>query len=240
MNFGGTVTLQSLQMGAFTGTWDNSVNNNDMTLTVASAISGSASLVLSGSSARTYKFGTATYTLSATGASQYLINMVTATNATVTAGSETWVISGVTQNQRILNFSASVAKAFGALTMNANTGVISLFGIATFTTVTASNGCTWLLNNALACTTLNLNASSSGKQLGIFSASLGSQGSAAISVAGGTPVINWAAIRDVAFTGGATFLATNSFDLGNNTGITITAPNPPIAQIISAQRGTPY
>lgn len=242
MNFGGAVTLQSLQMGAFVGTWDNSVNNNNMTMTVGSAISGSASVVLSGSGTRTYKFGTATYTLSATGANQYLINMGIATNATVTAGSETWVISGVTQNVRLLNFSASVVKAFGALTMNANTGLISFGGIETFTTITASGGVTLMptFGTNITCTTLALNGSSS-NLVGIFSSTLGSQSSSTISVASGTQTLTWCAIKDSAFTGGATFIANNSYNLGDNTGITITAPpSPPIAQIVSAQRGTPY
>lgn len=248
MNFGGTVTLQSLQMGAFTGTWDNSVNNNNFTLTVGSAIAASASMVLSGSSTRTYKFGTATYTLSATGASQYLINMGVATNATVTAGSETWVISGVTQNQRNLNYSGSVSKAFGALTMNANTGIINFnAGTQTFTTITASGGVTLTMGFGvnITCTTLALNGGSSGKQIGILPSTLGSQNSSAISVASGTQTLTWCAIKDTAFTGGATFTANNSFDLGDNSGIAITAPGgggggglAPAPIVIA--RGTPY
>jgi hypothetical protein len=34
----------------------------------------------------------------------------------------------------------------------------------------------------------------------------------------------WCAFRDMAFSGGGTFSATNSFDLGENSGITITGP----------------
>src|SRR5689334_24115345 len=52
LNFGGTITVQSITMGAFTGTWDNSVNNNDITVTASgSCFSGS------GSGTRTIKLG---------------------------------------------------------------------------------------------------------------------------------------------------------------------------------------
>ena len=57
LNFGGTITVQSISCGAFTGTWDNSVNDNDITLTANGGFNSS------GSGARTIKLGTATYTL---------------------------------------------------------------------------------------------------------------------------------------------------------------------------------
>jgi hypothetical protein len=43
-------------------------------------------------------------------------------------------------------------------------------------------------------------------------------------VASGVCSISWGAFVYMTFSGGATFTATNSFDLGHNTGITITAP----------------
>lgn len=46
-----------------------------------------------------------------------------------------------------------------------------------------------------------------------------------ISVASGAPSFTWTALQGMTFTGGATFTATNSFDLKGNTGITITGPS---------------
>jgi hypothetical protein len=45
-----------------------------------------------------------------------------------------------------------------------------------------------------------------------------------LSMASGTIEFNWAAIRAIAFQGGATFKANNSLDLGLNTGITFSPP----------------
>lgn len=45
-----------------------------------------------------------------------------------------------------------------------------------------------------------------------------------LSIASGTVEFNWAALRGITFTGGATFRARNSFDFGLNTGITISPP----------------
>lgn len=59
--------------------------------------------------------------------------------------------------------------------------------------------------------------------IGFMASTFNSTG-AAISMASGTPTFGWCAFRDMAFSGGATFAATNSFDLGHNTGITITPP----------------
>src|ERR1700688_4568565 len=41
VNFGGTITLQSLTTGAFTGTLDFSVNNNSVTLTTGNGFNNS-------------------------------------------------------------------------------------------------------------------------------------------------------------------------------------------------------
>ncbi len=46
------------------------------------------------------------------------------------------------------------------------------------------------------------------------------------SVGSGTASFSWCAFRDITCLGGATFIATNSFDLGHNSGITITPPIP--------------
>ncbi len=45
-----------------------------------------------------------------------------------------------------------------------------------------------------------------------------------ISVASGTQTLTWIGVDGVTFSGGATFVANNSFNLGPNSGITINAP----------------
>src|SRR5262249_37995777 len=80
LNFGGTITIQSLTLGAFTGTFDNSVNNNNITVTATgNAFSGT------GTATRTIKLGTATYTLTATGNVAW--NFSNATGLTYTGNS---------------------------------------------------------------------------------------------------------------------------------------------------------
>src|SRR5690349_15537536 len=38
LNFGGTITIQKITTANFTGTWDNSANNNNITMTNAADI----------------------------------------------------------------------------------------------------------------------------------------------------------------------------------------------------------
>jgi hypothetical protein len=60
---------------------------------------------------------------------------------------------------------------------------------------------------------------------------------ATISIASGASTLAWAAIRDITFGGGQTCSATNSFDLGGNTGVTVSTPSsgavPTVADIVA-------
>ncbi len=53
LNFGGTITIQTFTMGAFTGTIDNSINNNNMS---------TQGFNVTGTGVRALKLGSATYT----------------------------------------------------------------------------------------------------------------------------------------------------------------------------------
>ena len=102
---------------------------------------------------------------------------------------------------------ATTAATFASLAMTAPVNVV--FPQAVTVTVTAAF--------ALAGTAYN-----SAILLRSSNAAAGVQ--ATISTATGSPTIAWAALDNMAFTGGATFTATNSIDLGHNTGISISGP----------------
>lgn len=238
LNFGGTITIQSITLGAYTGTFDNSVNNNNMTMSANTGFS------CSGTATKTIKAGTATYTVSATANSSNPVNMQSATNLTYTGGSETWVYSGVTQGAR--GFIGG--KSYGNLTINANCGLVQITQSSaadpSFHTITLNAGTGIVNATSSQITATGLTgggSSSSGKQASILNNVNGTQGT--ISVASGTQTLTGCAIKDTIFTGGATFAATGSFDLGNNSGITITPPSSggglsPAPIVVG--RGTPY
>jgi hypothetical protein len=212
LNFGGTITIQSLTCGAFTGTLDNSVNNNNITMTANGGFSGS------GAGVRTFKLGTATYTLSGSSASWNINN---AANLTFSGASSTITFTSGS-GPRLLQTAATLT--YGTLNLGSCSGAgfyhfatgISLANLhitapctvefATFATVNISNAFTWTGSASLP--------------IGIISDGLGSQ--ATIAAAAGSTA-SWCAFRDMAFTGSP--VASNSFDLLNNSGITITGPS---------------
>lgn len=215
LNFGGTITVQSIITGNFTGTWDNSVNNNNITLSAQTAFNGS------GTGTRTIKLGSATYTLSFAGTGGTPWTFTTNTGLTLVAGSETIVFSGVSQTIKTLN---SGGKTFGALTINANCGPVSIAAAsgATFSTITLNAGTVLQIPvTNVTATALSVTGSSSAPAL-LMSGTMGTQ--AALTITSGTQSLSWVSLRDMNFTGGATFIARNAFDNGNNTGITITPP----------------
>ena len=212
LNFGGTVTVQSITLGGYTsGTFDNSVNNNNVTL------SGSGGFSLTGTATRTVKLGNATYTLSSATATWDLNN---GSNLTLTASSAVITFSGAgvrsfrggDRTYGTVNFGAAAAS-----------GLISVQGSNTFATlnITAPNlielqaGASMTVTNAVAW------AGSSTNQIGIITSSNNSTSSMALA-SGSTA--QWCGIRGLSVTG-STLTATNSFNLGNNIGITITSPS---------------
>jgi hypothetical protein len=198
------ITVQSITMGVFNGgTLDFSANNNNVTLQVFNG---------SGAGVRAFKMGNGTWTV--TGSSW---SMLTTTSLTFSANSSSLVFT----SSGVVTFSG------GAITYNIVTVSITSSSIITF-------------NGSTSVATLNINAAFVKFQsLATFTIStlnvLGTSGApvllqpdgntnATLSVASNPPSISWAAIRGLTCSGGATFTATNSFDVGNNSGITITPP----------------
>ncbi|WFU28353.1 hypothetical protein QA649_19685 [Bradyrhizobium sp. CB1717] len=207
LNFGGTITVQQISMGSFTGTWDNSVNNNNITVSAGSGNGFS----LTGTATRTIKLGSATYTL--TNASG-VWNFGTTNNATFTGSSATIAFTnGGT-------FTGG-DKTYGTLSLAALTGAnaYSIGGTNTFSNVSITAPC-WIEFASSQTFSGAVNwAGSSGSVIALMPNSSGSQRTLAFA-AGST--LQWCALRGVANTGSPTI--TNSFDLGNNSGASIGAP----------------
>lgn len=218
LNFGGTITIQSLAMGAFTGTFENSVNNNNITMTA----SGGA-FNISGTGTRTIKLGTATYTLSN---NSVTFNAGTATNLTYTASSATIAFTGASGTRAILsssgtalshgNVTVAASSGAGRFQVNSNNAAQTLKSL----TITAPNYIEFPPAGTTTITDAFNWAGSSSSQIAICSMTTTS--SATVAATAGS-VASWCSFRDMTFTGSP--VASNSFNLGNNSGITINAPS---------------
>ncbi|TPN44873.1 hypothetical protein [Mesorhizobium sp. B1-1-7] len=220
---GGTVTpsvdisVQSIACGAFTGTLDWSVNNKNVTL------SASAAFNASGTGVRTIKLGNGTWTLTTTASvSTNVWNIQTTTNLTFDAGLSVILFAGVGTSVGNFFFLA------GTLTYNAirvvaqPSGAGLLFsGAPTIAELTMAGPNRLDININLTIATLNLNGTSTGLIL-VNSNTMNT--ARTLSVASNAPTMTWCAFRDITGAGGASFVASNSFDLGHNSGITINAP----------------
>lgn len=210
-----TVTIQGLTTGAFTGTLDFSANNNSVTITGVSGHNGS------GTGTRTLNLGNGTWTLSATSGAT-LWTMATTTGLTFNANSSTINLSGTGADTRGF---AGGGLTYNAVSFSGGVGGITLTGANTFSslTISAPNAILMPASATNTITTLTVAAGTPSSPISFFNSS----GSAAstISMASGSIALTWAALRRIAFTGGATFTATNTLDYGLNTGITITPPS---------------
>jgi hypothetical protein len=102
--------------------------------------------------------------------------------------------------------------------------VVALNSSFTVSTLTISSPNYVQLQNGktFTVTTLNIAGSSSGQTIGIITDVIGV---AATISSSSNQTITWASVRDLTCSGGGTFTANNSFNLGNDTGITINAPS---------------
>ena len=173
---------------------------------------------------RTFNCGTGTWTLTATGGALWDFNTVN-TGLTASCGSGTLDFTTSATNPITFN---TGAQTFG--TVNVNVGSSAYwFSIVPGLTATALNATapftlaltqsdTYAITNAFTWT----GGSSSAQSAVICRNCIGNV--ATISSAA-TNTATWLAIQGVTFSGGGSFTATNSFNLGGNTGITITSPS---------------
>lgn len=211
LNFGGPITIQSLTTGAFTGTLDNSVNNNNITMTASGGYSGG------GTGTRTIKLGSAIYTLSATNGSWAV---GTTTGLTFNAGTSTIAFTGASGTMTFTGggltyatLSLGVTSGAGRYQINSS-NTIGNVAITAPCFVEFSSATTQTISNAVNW------AGSSGNQIGIVSTSNLTQ--ATLNFAASS-MMSWCSFRAIAATGSPTALS--SADLGNNSGITISGPS---------------
>lgn len=199
-------------MGAFTGTWNNSANNNNITVTASgNAFNGS------GSGTRTINLGSATYTVTGSAAT---FTFATATNLTLSAASSNIVFSPSASGN--YTFTSGSSLTWGNLTFGAASGAINyriLGSSLTFNSITVTAPNLVRFGASTTSTVATFTASgNSGNEIGLLSDTIGTTATLALT----TATITRAAIRDLDFTGSPS--ATSSFDLGNNSGIVITGP----------------
>ncbi len=207
-----TVTATSITCGAHTGTLDFSANNNNVNLT---SFNGS------GTGTRTLNLGNGTWTISGTSGTPWTIS--TTTNLTFNANSSVILITGTATAARTVTPGALTYNTF-TIGPSSSSFVTSLTSATTYANLNLVGPLNIGFTNAVTSTSTAINWSgSSGSE--IFAANNTINGTTAVvSVASGSPTMTWLALRDMVFSGGATFNATNSFDLQHNSGVTITPP----------------
>ncbi len=168
--------------------------------------------------------GSGAWTVNGTSGSATIINMTSA-GLTVTNFTSAITCSGNDASTRTLAFGGL---SLGSLTLGANSlgGGFNITGANTFSSLSVAGqlSATWPASTTNTITNAFTLAGSPGTEISFASATIGTQ--ATISVASGTCSLSWCALRDMAFSGGATFNAYNAFDLGHNSGLTnFLAPN---------------
>lgn len=209
-------TINSLTLGAFTGTLDFSINNPNITIT---GVDGSGiGLDASGTGTRTFNMGNGTWTF--TNNSQNLLNFFFTTGLTFNSNNSTIVVSNSSPaNNRELQFGGLTFHAVTINTSGNNFARIILDAGTVGTLTINSINDVFFNSNMTISTALNVVGSASNSVVTLFTLDGGTK----TLTLSGTASIAWAAIGGLIFTGSPT--ATNSFDLGGNSGITITGPS---------------
>ncbi len=214
--YAGPITIQSITMGAFTGTLDFATNNPNVTLTATGGLSGT------GSGTRTLNMGSGTWTFTSTGTATPL-NFATVTNLTFSGASSVVVLPTGTASRRTLSLGTLT---WGTITIAANSsgGAVAIGNAATIGTlnitgpnvVTFPNAATTTISNAITWT------GAVSTPIGILSNSDNTVATLAVATAS---TVTGCVFRLITFTGAGAKVANNSIDLGLNTGVTITNPS---------------
>ena len=202
-------------MGAFTGTLDFSANNNNVTLSVS--LSGT------GTGVRTLNMGNGTWTI--TGASSAVFDFGTVTNLTFNSNSSTVLLQATPTSQRFVNLGTSLIHNAIAINDGGNTRApLDFANPATITTLTLTKANFLRLQTAVTFIVTNAFSGAGGDSTTQTSLESTSSGAATLSV-GSACTLNWVAIRGITKAGAGSIIASNSFNLGNNTGIVISSPS---------------
>ena len=144
----------------------------------------------------------------------------------VTKNTGTITVSGNTASTRTINTGTAISGGLPGVVIGANTlaGSVTFSGTTSIASLAATAPCRLRFTSSTTqpiTAAPNLSGSSSNR----FQICSSAPGTAAtISVASGTVNFDNAFIEDITGTGGATFAATNSYNVAGNSGITITEP----------------
>lgn len=217
-----TVTVQSITGGTCTAATtgcilDFSVNNNNVTL------SQTAGLSYSGTGTRTLRLGNGTWTLSGATVSWTL---TTTTNLTFAANSSTLAFtSAVPSLTRTFNSGGLTYNIVTIAAVSSTDNAFAISGGPTIATLNITGLENVVISSGTTLTATNLNITgTSTAPVAFFSTAVGTAANVAVT----TATMTWVAFRTLAFTGSP--VASNSLNLGGNSGITITAPSGGTAQ----------
>lgn len=208
-------TLSSITCGAFTGTLDFATNNPSITMGVFS---------ISGTGTRTINLGSGTFTINSN-STVNLWDASTVTGLTFNAGTSTIALAPTSPGTVWAFAGGGLTYRNATFTYNpGSTRNASITGSNTFNTLTINQNVHIAFPASNTQTITNLVFNTSG-QPGTLVLGGGGGGAATVSIASGSFAFSWLGIRDMVFTGGASFSATNSWDMLGNSGITITPPS---------------
>lgn len=210
----GTIAVQQITCGAFTGTLDFSANNNNVTLS-----STSTGLSLTGTGTRTVNLGNGTWTFSAAAGNPTIIDATNITNLTFNANSSVLLVTGGAAAGTVARNFTGGGLTYATLQIAASASYIAMTGTNTFATLTMTGQSTLGLFANQTITTLNLTGTS-GNEVFFSSSAMNTQRTITVTTLNSA----FAAFRAIAFSGSG-LSSSNSIDLGNNSGATITAPS---------------
>lgn len=216
------LSINSMDMSACTAATagcilDFSVNNNTMTVGAVGPVG--SPMILTGAGTRTLKMGNGAWTVNATTG-----NIWNATSTlTLTPGSSVLTLNCSTNTGvNPCSFVTGNLTSYGSITINSGKAGMIVQGSATIPTLNVTAPSDVLVNGNITVTNAFTLAGTASNPILWIANGLGA--STNISVSSGTPTFSFFGLRGVTCTGGATFAATNSFDLGGNSGCNITGP----------------
>lgn len=227
---GGTCTVNtdvavlSMNLGAYTGTLDFSVNNNNVTLSNNTTIAFNDS----GSGTHTLNMGNGTWTVSGTVSATTTFWSTANTNLTLNANGSTLRFTGVGGDRRNLQLGN---KTYNAISFESqgDYGVASGSGTPTITTLTLGPGAKHTMGSIVWNVTTLVTTSTLAAPAAIIGVSGGS------TIGGnGTYSVSNIAFNNMVLSGANTRTATNCFDLGGNSGITMSPPSGATAGMIGS------
>lgn len=212
-------SITSLTTGACTALTtgcviDFSANNNSPTVQTAS---------ITGSGTRSLNCGTGTWTFTTTAAGNFW-NAATTTGLTFTCSSATFSLTGSTT---VLRGFSGGGLSYGTLNLgtNATRGPVSMTGSNTYAALGIAAGTQVYFANSPTITAAATWTGTSSLPIGIVGEN-GGVGTAVTMTMGAASTCSWCAITGVILAGAGSLTASNSFNLGQTSGVSLTITPP--------------